>query len=207
MESTLKWASHLNFTLHLSQHLGNWRIVQILVRLPSEIFIYCRTMTSTLTVVHFLKCRFEDFPNRSSAVIACSWWRWHTQQRNFWRPDLVTNCLSLVFRMHFAGHCLQRLMQQIPTEERISCPLTRISEWSFRLFCNTSPQRSLHVSPCLLLHLIPTKVEHILWSQFLHGLTENCIFFEWHPTKPQSSSNCFASVVRLSASAVIVTCA
>ena len=40
---------------------------------------------------------------------------------------------------------------------------------------------------------------------FVHGLIRSLLLLEWHPTKPQSSNNCFASVGKLSASAVRIT--
>ena len=118
-----------------------------------------------------------------------------------WSPVAFPWCFeynSLHIQNCPLGQCLQRPTQQIPNHWK-ACQLSaHTNQWMILPpFCQIWPQRSLHVSHCLL-HLIPTRVVHILWSQFLHGLTDDCLFFEWHPTKPLSSSNCFASVVGLS---------
>ena len=58
------------------------------------------------------------------------------------------------------GHCLLRLMRQTPNHWK-AYQLSAHANQRMILppFCQTSPPRSLHVSPCLLLHLIPAGVE------------------------------------------------
>ena len=48
MKSAFIWASRIDLTLHLSQHNGNWRIVQVLVLL-----LFYRPWSGVLAEVMF----------------------------------------------------------------------------------------------------------------------------------------------------------
>ena len=45
-----KWASHVDFSLHLSERDGNWRIVHILVLLQ----YFCENLSNTIGCPHCL---------------------------------------------------------------------------------------------------------------------------------------------------------
>ena len=68
------------------------------------------------------------------------------------------------------------------TEKRVSCPLTRISDYSFVLPNFTS--KIVHLNFCRLLRLIPTGVERTPWSQIPAWTDRQLLRLEWHPTKP-----------------------
>ena len=59
-------------------------------------------MTSTLKLYTYWRTFAKKIRTEPDAFIARTWWTWHTQQRILWRPDLVTNCLSLVSRRQSA---------------------------------------------------------------------------------------------------------
>ena len=140
-------------------------------------------MTSTLkwhtcwsTVLKSCRTAAGDF-------IAQLWWRWHTQHLNLGRRDLNTSCFCLVSLMHLAlglkeSSVVPRSLPSTANERGSKCqraaqPIARAILWLFFLsFCQTWPQRLLHVHFCH--HLIPIKGEYILRSQFLRGLTGHC---------------------------------
>ena len=114
MKSAFKWASRVDLTLPLSQHISNRRIVQILVLLLSEVCVCCRIGISSNDIldaeVLFWKtvehAKVSSWPNRGGDGI----------HNTVVSKDLIwLSWLSLV-------------------SVRVSCPLTRISDFSFCLF-------------------------------------------------------------------------
>ena len=149
MKSAFTWESHINLTLHLSQHHGHWRIVQMLVLLLFVVFVVfvcCSVGVSrndiNLDVVHLLKYSFEDLPNRPKRshrpfimvmafTTSCSLQTWSGHQLPFLGvSNTVRRRHEIVLDVTAFNDWCNRF--QI-IENRISCPLTRISEWSFRL--------------------------------------------------------------------------
>ena len=166
----------LTLTLHLSHHHGNWRIVQILVLLTFVVLVCCTVgisaMTSKLKWCTCWSSVLKNCRTRHGAFIARSWWRWHTQHRSLWRPDLVTTspwCLGCILPWAQTcrlcrSHCLRRLMQQLPSQWRVMglsarAVLRLLLQHSYQIVF----QKSLHVSFCRILHLIPTSGQHTLW--------------------------------------------
>ena len=127
-------------------------------------------MTSTLELYTYWRTFLKNFRTEPDAFIARSWWTWHTQQRILWRPDLVTNCLSLLSRWQSAVDTKLPLVSlpswprpQIPDCWKVYQLLAHANLWVILTpFCQTSPRKSLHVNLCPLRHTIPTEVDHIL---------------------------------------------
>ena len=151
VKSAFKWASRIDLKLHLSQHNSNWRIVQILV-LPAlwwncmlshwHLQQWHRPWSGALAEVLFWTtvehAKVTSLPARGGDGI-------HNTVV-FWRPDLVTSCLSLASWMHFAvgTKWSSAVLRSLPS--RICCSLARVGGYSFFfLFGQISVQRSLHV--------------------------------------------------------------
>ena len=114
------------------------------------------------------------------------------------------NAVTIVIRIGtFNGQC-NRFQVII---KRVSCSLSRICDCSFCLFYQISLQKIaacvFSSSSSLDSHKRRTyPVESILaWTD------RSLLLLEWRPIKPQSSSNFFSSVGKLSASAIKITCA
>ena len=107
MTSATKWAVHVDLSLHSSQYDGDRGVVQILgtsascsiCMLPHWHLQQRHLLLSDALAEVLLRKTVEHDKVLSSA---CSWWRWHTQYRSLWRPDLVTSCLFLVSWIHLA---------------------------------------------------------------------------------------------------------
>ena len=127
----------------------------------------------------------KNFPTEPSAFIARSWWRWHTQQRILWRPDLVTNCLSLVSRVQVAvgtNLSLESLPSMADATDSKSLKIrSRVSVSDSSAFL---PNFTSKIAACEFVSsssFDSHRVEHILWSQFMHELTDNYLYLSGIP--------------------------
>ena len=148
-----------------------------MVLLLSVVFVCCRIGISSNTCWSTV---LKNCRTAAGAVIVCLWWRWHTQHRNLWRPDLVTSSFFFLPQAQcrpqwHRGWYLQWPVQQTPGHYKANQLFALANLWLLFLHFNQIwLQRSLHVYFCRLLHLIPTGGEHTLWNRFQRGLTNHC---------------------------------
>ena len=135
-------------------------------------------MTSTLKLYTCWSAVLKNCRTEAGAVIARSWWRWHTKQRTLWRPDLVTSCLFLC-----VSNTVRRSLPSttdatdskslisvsaVRSRESVNDPSAFLPNFTSKIAaCESSSSSSLDS------HRSQTCV---LWRQFLHGLTDNCFF-------------------------------
>ena len=133
-----KWTSLINLTLDFSQYDGNRGVVQISVLVFSKVLTGCWIGISStdidLKVVHLLKDLCEEFSNRT--------WRIH---RSYMTNVTYTTTYPLKawsgYQLYFpcaVGTKVPLVMTKVTDsrslKKRMSYSLTRICEWSSRLF-------------------------------------------------------------------------
>ena len=170
-------------------------------------------MTSTLQSWVCWRTVLKKWRTAQGASLAFSWCRWHTQHLNLVRPDLVTNCLVLKSLMQFpvgssdAGWSYYTAYATCSNESKS---------------CYASPDRSRDSESVFLPNLISNMAACPLtssaalyyhnWRMFpvepILSWTDKYSFrLEWQPTKPHCCNTSSESFGKLSASAVIITCA
>ena len=113
-------------------------------------------------------------------------WRWHTQHLSLGGPDLMqlavgTKVCSVALRS--LPSTANATNSQVSKSESAARP--RESVLTPAVFFQILPQRLPHVHFRQRLPWILTRDEHILWNQFLRGLTSHC--FCLNDTSPNHS--------------------
>ena len=142
-------------------------------------------MTSTLKWCTCWRTVLKNSRTVASVVIACFWWRWHTQHRSLWRPDLVTSCLSLVSWRHFdlgtiPSSVTSELVHSMAnaTDSRSLWSVSAVrSRESLMAPSDFLPNFTSQIAACVFrssFSLDSHKKRTYLWNQSEHGLTAHC---------------------------------
>ena len=148
--------------------------------------------------------------------------KWHTCWSTvytvvLWRADLVTSCFSLVSWMHLTvrpklSSVMLRLLPSIAnaTDYKVwkgdSAGRSRGSSIAHSAFLPHFTSK-VAACPCSSSSSCDSHKRRTCPVQSILAWTDrSLLLLEWHPTKPQSSSNCLFSVGELSVFAAKITC-